>query len=99
MATRIASLTARQAARLAALDHPRISAKRQIGTVTALEIADAGGGYLSALGPRLLAFFGSRDLLLRPLGNTVYVMPPYCIDNADLDAIYAAIGEACETLD
>ncbi|WP_242148855.1 adenosylmethionine--8-amino-7-oxononanoate transaminase [Sphingomonas sp. BAUL-RG-20F-R05-02] len=99
VATRIASLSARQAARLAALDHPRISAKRQIGTVTALEIADAGGGYLSALGPRLLAFFGSRDLLLRPLGNTVYVMPPYCIDDADLDAIYAAIGEACETLD
>ncbi|WP_267388732.1 adenosylmethionine--8-amino-7-oxononanoate transaminase [Sphingomonas sp. GC_Shp_3] len=99
VATRIASLTARQAARLAALDHPRVSAKRQIGTVTALEIADADGGYLSALGPRLLAFFGSRDLLLRPLGNTVYVMPPYCIDDADLDAIYAAIGEACETLD
>jgi adenosylmethionine-8-amino-7-oxononanoate aminotransferase len=98
VAERIASLTARQAARLAALDHPRISGKRQIGTVTALEIADAGGGYLSALGPRLLAFFGNRDLLLRPLGNTVYVMPPYCIADDDLDAIYTAIGAACEAL-
>jgi adenosylmethionine-8-amino-7-oxononanoate aminotransferase len=98
VAARIADLTARQATRLAALDHPRISGKRQIGTVSALEIADAGGGYLSALGPRLLAFFGARDLLLRPLGNTVYVMPPYCIDDGDLDAIYAAIGAACEAL-
>jgi len=95
---RIASLSARQAARLAALDHPRISGKRQIGTVTALEITDPAGGYLSTLGPRLLAFFRERDLLLRPLGNTVYVMPPYCIDDADLDAIYTAIGKACEAL-
>ena len=98
VAERIASLTTRQAVRLAALDHPRIAGKRQIGTVTALEIADAGGGYLSALGPRLLAFFGARDLLLRPLGNTVYVMPPYCIEDGDLDAIYTAIAEACEAL-
>ena len=35
-----------------------------------------------------------RDVLLRPLGNTVYVMPPYCIDEADLDAVYAAVEDA-----
>jgi adenosylmethionine-8-amino-7-oxononanoate aminotransferase len=32
------------------------------------------------------------------MGNTVYVMPPYCIDDADLDAIYATIREAAESL-
>jgi len=98
VAERIADLSQRQAARLAALDHPAIGGKRQLGTITALEIADPDAGYLSTLGPRLLGFFRERDLLLRPLGNTVYVMPPYCIDDADLDAIYAAIGDACAML-
>jgi adenosylmethionine-8-amino-7-oxononanoate aminotransferase len=91
---RVAALARRQTAHLAGLQG--VENKRQIGTVAALEIADRNGSYLSALGPRLLAFFRDRDLLLRPLGNTVYVMPPYCIDDADLDAIYAAIAEAAE---
>ncbi|MGN6620724.1 MAG: adenosylmethionine--8-amino-7-oxononanoate transaminase, partial [Sphingomonas sp.] len=54
--------------------------------------------YLSSRGPTLLAFFRERNLLVRPMGNTVYVMPPYCIDDADLDAIYAAIADAAENL-
>jgi len=96
---RIATLAARQATRAAALaDHPRITGVRTLGTIAALEIAGGGDGYLAALGPQLLAFFRKRDLLLRPLGNTVYVMPPYCIGEDDLDAIYAAIAEACDAL-
>lgn len=95
---RVADLGRRQAERLARLDSPRIRNRRQIGTITALEIADEESSYMSALGPRLLAFFRERDLLLRPLGNTVYVMPPYCIDDADLDAVYGAISEALDTL-
>jgi len=96
---RIADLGARQQARLDALaTHPKISNARRIGTITAMELGDPNGAYLSALGPKLLAFFRERNLLLRPLGNTVYVMPPYCIKDGDLDAIYAAIGDAVETL-
>jgi adenosylmethionine-8-amino-7-oxononanoate aminotransferase len=75
----------------------RTGSSRQIGTITAVELRGEDG-YLSQIGPRLLAFFRDRDLLLRPLGNTVYVMPPYCIDDADLDQIYAAIAEACDTV-
>jgi adenosylmethionine-8-amino-7-oxononanoate aminotransferase len=71
---------------------------RRIGTIAAVDLQVGDRGYLSDLGPKLLRFFTARDLLLRPLGNTVYVMPPYCIDEADLDAIYAAIEEACATL-
>ena len=95
---RIADLAARQASRLEALArHSRIANARQIGTITAVELRGEDG-YLSQIGPRLLAFFGDRDLLLRPLGNTVYVMPPYCIDDTDLDRIYAAIAEACDVI-
>ncbi len=96
---RVAALGARQAARLATLaGHPAVRNPRRIGTVTAVELGDPQGRYLSDLGPALLARFRDAGLLLRPLGNTVYVMPPYCIDDADLDAIYAAIGAAADDL-
>ncbi|MBD8638746.1 adenosylmethionine--8-amino-7-oxononanoate transaminase [Sphingomonas sp. CFBP 13733] len=96
---RIATLGARQAAhldRIACL--PGVTNPRRLGTIAAVDLQVGDRGYLSDLGPKLLRFFTARDLLLRPLGNTVYVMPPYCIDEADLDAIYAAIEEACATL-
>ena len=92
---RIGDLARRQSAHLANLSaHPRIKNARQIGTITAVEIEDTAGNYLSPLGPRLLAAFRERDVLLRPLGNTVYLMPPYCTDNTDLSRIYAVIEEA-----
>jgi adenosylmethionine-8-amino-7-oxononanoate aminotransferase len=92
---RIADLARRQSAHLAKLAaHPRIKNARQIGTITAVEVEDTTGNYLSALGPRLLAAFRERDVLLRPLGNTVYLMPPYCTDDTDLSRIYAVIDEA-----
>ena len=67
---------------------------RRTGTITAFELEARDAGYLAGIGPRLLAFFANRNLLLRPLGNTIYVMPPYCVTEADLDEIYAAIMEA-----
>lgn len=73
---------------------PAISAIRQCGTVLAFEIDDASGDYMSEFGPRLLRFFRDRNVLLRPLGNTVYIMPPYCITPAELDRVYGVIEEA-----
>jgi adenosylmethionine-8-amino-7-oxononanoate aminotransferase len=69
---------------------------RRCGTIAALELGSAEGSYLSDLGPQLLARFREANLLLRPLGNTIYVMPPYCIDETDLDTIYAAMSEAAD---
>ena len=71
---------------------------RRTGTITALELEARDGGYLAGIGPKLQAFFNSRNLLLRPLGNTIYVMPPYCVTAADLDDIYAAIKDAADVL-
>jgi adenosylmethionine---8-amino-7-oxononanoate aminotransferase len=67
---------------------------RSIIRFTAFELEAHDAGYLAGIGPRLLSFFGNRNLLLRPLGNTIYVMPPYCVTQADLDEIYAAILDA-----
>ena len=91
---RVRDLVYRQKIRLDALDHPAIVNKRQLGTITAMEFVDPYGDYLSAMGPALGRYFRQRGLLLRPMGNTVYVMPPYCIDDADLDAIYDGIAHA-----
>ena len=54
----------------------------------------ADPGYLAGIGPKLTAFFLDRGILLRPLGNTIYVMPPYGIAAAELDLVYDAIAAA-----
>jgi adenosylmethionine-8-amino-7-oxononanoate aminotransferase len=91
---RIDHLATRQSMRLERLGSGRNA--RQIGTVTACEIGEAESDYLSERGPRLLAFFRESDVLVRPLGNTIYVMPPYCIEDDDLDRIYDAIEIALQ---
>jgi adenosylmethionine-8-amino-7-oxononanoate aminotransferase len=95
---RIAALATRQRQRLDALaTHPGFANPRALGTIAAVDIEDReDAGYLSHRAPALLAHFRERDLLLRPLGNTVYVMPPYCIEDADLDRIYAGIADAAK---
>ena len=96
---RLAALAARETeglARIAA--RPGIADPRQAGTIVAFDIEAHDPGYLSALGPRLRAAFRARDMLIRPLGNTIYLMPPYAIEPADLDAAFAAIHEALDEL-
>ena len=89
---RIAGLGERQQARLDAL--AGVMGKRRIGTIAAMEVPAGDDGYLAAIGPRLLKHFRELNVLLRPLGNTVYVMPPYCISDAELDTVYNAIATA-----
>ena len=73
---------------------PRFSGVRQCGTITALDLRGPETGYLASLGPGLSTFFMARGILLRPLGNTMYVMPPYCITAAELGSIYDAVDAA-----
>lgn len=103
VADRIAALAAMQRDSLAALAHAKpIRNPRRCGTITAFEVGEAARsgetGYMADVAPRLMRFFRERGVLLRPLGDTVYVMPPYCIDRATLDTVYAAIADAIDTL-
>ena len=92
---RIAALTAAQTAGLARFrDDRRFCDVRQAGTIAALELDVPKGGYLSEAGPKLRAFFRKKGILLRPLGNVIYLMPPYCVTGEDLDAAYDAVDEA-----
>jgi adenosylmethionine-8-amino-7-oxononanoate aminotransferase len=75
-----------------------VSAVRHKGTILALDIDAGDEGYLSSLAPKLYEFYMSRGLLLRPLGNTVYVLPPYCIDESDLEKVYDGIARSLDVV-
>ena len=64
---------------------------RRCGTITAVDIEVPDSGYLAGIGPLLQRSFLERGVLLRPLGNTVYVMPPYCMTAEQLDVVYDAL--------
>jgi adenosylmethionine---8-amino-7-oxononanoate aminotransferase len=96
---RIDTLADEQAAHLSLLGRdPRIANPRRLGTIAALDIIVPDGGYLSNLAPRLIAFAREKGVLLRPLGNTVYVMPPYCITPDELARVWEVIGTALEAV-
>lgn len=77
---------------------PRFANVRRSGTISAVDLRTKDADYLADIGPKLQAFFRERNLLLRPLGNTIYVMPPYCVTAADLDEIYAGIRDVADAL-
>jgi adenosylmethionine---8-amino-7-oxononanoate aminotransferase len=96
---RIADLARMQSQHLERFrDDTRFENVRQTGTITALDLKTSDAGYLSKLGPKLQAHFRDAGVLLRPLGNTIYVLPPYCVTNQDLATIYDAIEAAATSI-
>jgi len=67
---------------------------RILGTIAAVELRAADAGYLSRLRSQLYAFFIESGVLLRPLGNVVYVVPPYVVTADELHHIYDVIGKS-----
>lgn len=75
----------------------RVRDIRCCGVVCAIEFnTDAATSYFSPLRDRLHAFFLERNILLRPLGNTLYILPPYIITKDELARIYMAIHDFLE---
>ncbi len=66
------------------------------GTIMAMDIRDEVQGYLSNLGTALYEFYLENDILLRPIGNTVYILPPYCITKDELEQIYDTIERSLD---
>lgn len=89
---RVNGLAAMQISHLAELaEDPRFENPRCLGTIAAIDLKVRDGGYLATAGLALRAHFLSEGVLLRPLGNTIYVMPPYCVTASDLARAYGAI--------
>ena len=75
-------------------NHPRVLAARSLGTILAVELrSDENSSYANSLRKKIYSFFLSRNILLRPLGNVIYILPPYVISHQELETIYRAIAE------
>ena len=64
---------------------------RICGTVIAFEVQDPVEGYTSSVREKITSKALESGVYLRPLGNTVYVMPPYCISEAELEKVYDVV--------
>jgi len=74
--------------------HPRLRDIRSMGTILALEFhTDNDSSYISEMRNELYPFFLERNILLRPLGNLIYVLPPYVIREDELQMVYRAIED------
>lgn len=72
---------------------------RLLGTVLAFEIITPGQDvYTNQLADELHRFFRAKRIMLRPLGNTLYILPPYCITNEELGRVYESILEFVEKM-
>jgi adenosylmethionine---8-amino-7-oxononanoate aminotransferase len=72
---------------------------RGIGGVAAIELETATAGYLDDIGPRLARAFLERGILLRPLGNVLYFMPPYVITEKEVHWVFDQIDEVLDNID
>jgi len=61
----------------------KLANPRHLGTILAFEINEGKTGYLNAVSQTVTKDALQSGLYIRPLGNTVYIMPPYCIKNAE----------------
>jgi adenosylmethionine-8-amino-7-oxononanoate aminotransferase len=69
---------------------------RVLGTILALNFNSEVSSYTHDIRNRMYSYFMKKGLLMRPLGNVCYVIPPYCITNDQLEEIYSAIIEFSE---
>ncbi len=74
--------------------HKNILDARVTGIIIAFEIrTKEKTHYLNRISERMSAFFLKRGIILRPLGNVLYILPPYCITNTELKSIYKVVNE------
>jgi adenosylmethionine-8-amino-7-oxononanoate aminotransferase len=79
--------------------HEKIKDIRSLGTILAAELhTGEESSYSNDLRKKIYPFFLERDILLRPLGNTIYILPPYVIEDSELDRIYSSIEEFLGTV-
>ncbi|WP_129020706.1 adenosylmethionine--8-amino-7-oxononanoate transaminase [Edaphocola flava] len=80
-------------------EHPKVKTLRHTGTILAIEWnTGEDTSYFNQFAAALYRYFWERGILIRPLGNILYLVPPYCISNEDLSYIYQTISQALDTL-
>jgi len=75
-------------------NNSKIKNIRQTGTIIAFELKTSEStSYINSLRDKVYDFFIDKGIILRPLGNIIYILPPYCISSEDLDFFYDSIEE------
>ncbi|RKS01285.1 adenosylmethionine--8-amino-7-oxononanoate transaminase [Flavobacterium sp. 102] len=77
--------------------HPKVKTTRVLGVIFALEIkTDSTESYYGTMRTKLYNFFIENGVILRPVGNIVYILPPYVISNEQLERVYKVVEDAVE---
>lgn len=75
--------------------HHRVASTRILGVIFALEIKMEGEhDYYGPLRNKLYSFFIENGIILRPVGNIIYILPPYIITDVQLEKVYTTIEKA-----
>ena len=77
--------------------HKNISSTRCLGVIFALDLIVEMDRY-GSFRDKLFDYFMDEGVFLRPLGNTIYIVPPFIITNKELDRIYEVIENAIELI-
>jgi adenosylmethionine---8-amino-7-oxononanoate aminotransferase len=81
------------------MDHPKLEKLRIMGTIAAMDIITPDqSGYLNQISLKIRQAAIAHSLLLRPLGNVLYLLPPYCITPDELAFAYQGITAILETV-
>ncbi len=79
--------------------HPKVKTTRVLGVIFALEIATTGAeSYYGTMRNKLYNYFIENGVILRPVGNIVYILPPYVVSDAQLEKIYSKVEAAVEMI-
>ncbi|AZA85216.1 adenosylmethionine--8-amino-7-oxononanoate transaminase [Chryseobacterium lactis] len=79
--------------------HPHVENARQIGTILAFDCRTGQGtSYFNEVGKQLYHEFLQRGIIMRPLGNVIYLVPPYCITSGELEFVYQNILEVLDQI-
>jgi adenosylmethionine-8-amino-7-oxononanoate aminotransferase len=73
--------------------NPKVEKARLLGGIAAFNLAETETSYSASEGRELAAYAQEHGILLRPLGNVLYLMPPYCTTDEELDIAFAVITD------
>jgi adenosylmethionine-8-amino-7-oxononanoate aminotransferase len=77
--------------------HPKVEITRVLGVIFALEIkTETQESYYGTMRNKLYNFFIERGIILRPVGNIVYILPPYIISDEQLEKVYSIVIDAVD---
>jgi len=79
-------------------NNPHVRTAKCIGTILSIEIDQGTTSYTNDLRKHIFSYFMERNILLRPLGNILYVLPPYCIREEELQRVYDSIRDFLKEL-